>query len=134
VAELSRTHELIVDAVTTLLTSGGHRDEVDSLLYAAMGHTRRRTYGALTDDKNASIQVTEFIRENFDQWRTDVAIGWRKNERAEPSAFEPKTIKDRIRATVRERVRGGFENFMIWASPEEQHLLLSIFEVWQSNG
>lgn len=134
VTELSRTHELIVDAVTSMLTTGGHRDDVDSLIYAAMGHTRRRTYGVSADDWNEhSDKITEYVHDEHLSWRTDLAIGWRKNERAEPSAFEPETIKDRIRATVRERVRRGFENFMSTAAPEEQRLLQSIFEVWESS-
>ena len=36
----------VVEAVAELLTSGGHQDDVDGLLYAAMAHQRRRRFRA----------------------------------------------------------------------------------------
>jgi hypothetical protein len=47
---LSRTHTMVIDAVTEMLHSGGNPDDVDALLRAAMSHTRRRYLGRWTDD------------------------------------------------------------------------------------
>jgi hypothetical protein len=40
---MTRTHEMIVDAVTEILTSGGHQDDVDGLIYAAISRAPRPT-------------------------------------------------------------------------------------------
>jgi hypothetical protein len=134
-AELSRTHELIVDAVTTMLSSGGHPGDVDSLLYAAMAHTRRRTYGGagLDDQKELDKRVSDFVHDKREDWKHDLVAAWRKNKREETGAFEPKSITDRIRFNVRESLIGEFDSFMGDASPEEQRFMLGVFNGYFSN-
>jgi hypothetical protein len=134
-AELSRTHELIVDAVTTMLSTGGHPADVDSLLRAAMAHTRRRTleHCGVHDQAEAAREASKFIGEEYQEWKHDLVAAWRKNRRKEPGAFEPETITDRIRFNVRDTLTDQFEEFMGEASPEEQRFLSEVFLGWDSS-
>lgn len=135
-SRLSRTHELIIDAVTTMLTMGGHRDDVEGLLTAAMAHTRRRTFvkgvGLEDDDEKVAEVIADFVNSDFDDWKQDLVFAWRKNKRNDPPAFEPKTITDRIRANVREELTDQFEKFMGTASPEEQRFLAEVLVDYES--
>jgi hypothetical protein len=127
--ELSKTQELIVDAVTELLTHGGDKGDVNLLLSAAMGHTRRRTVSRNTDDKEQiEKHVLDFIETNMGEWKTDLAIAWRRNRRPDRAAAEATTLTERIRTNTREKVRGAFEEFIIDAAYEEQVLMLNVLE------
>jgi hypothetical protein len=125
---LSRTHELITDAVAELLTHGGHTDDINLLTYCTMAHTRRRTLGRLVEDPaKLGKLIQEFIESDMGDWKTDLALAWRQNKRAEPPAFVPATVTDRIRANVREDLIDQFKDFMSQASPEEQRFLYEVF-------
>jgi hypothetical protein len=128
---LSRTDALIADAVVQLLTYGGHREDVHLLTRCAMVHTRRRTFGCLVDDP-ATIRklLEEFIESDMAHWKADLALAWRRNKRADPQAFEPETITERIRANVRDELRGHFEHFIKDAPPEESRFLDSVYGYW----
>ncbi|HWE52471.1 MAG TPA: hypothetical protein VG273_21935 [Bryobacteraceae bacterium] len=126
-ADLTRTHELIVDAVTAILSTGGHPDDVTTLLHAAMSHTRRRTFEPFDcTAEETGEAITKFIRENFDNWKYDLITGWRKHERLELPAVDPKSITDRIRANTREAVWAHMYSFMSDSSPEEQRFLMDV--------
>jgi hypothetical protein len=125
--ELSQTHELIIDAVADLLTQGGHSDDIDSLLYAAMAHTRRRTYSRCCDDAvEVDGHASDFVRKNLSDWKTDLAIGWRRNRRGLRPDVDQKTISERIRFNTRERIWDSFEDFMSRAGFEDQALMLNV--------
>jgi hypothetical protein len=62
-----------------------------------MAHTRRRTFSSLDDAHRVKALVAEFTNEDFDRWKTDLSIAWRKNKRAEQPAFDPETVKERNR-------------------------------------
>jgi hypothetical protein len=131
--DLTRTHELIVDAVTTMLTHGGHPDDVDTFLHAVMAHTRRRTFSQLVDDEaQMGTYVQKFIREQFNEWKTDLTVGWRKNKFPEQPQVTATSVTDRIRMNVRETVEGQFVGFMNEASPEEIRFLNEVFTDWDS--
>jgi hypothetical protein len=124
---LSQTQELITDAVTAMLTHGGHRDDVDRLVRAAMSHTRRRTYTNLIDDPAELNKVAaDFIRDDFDEWKEDLAATWKQNRRPERAEAKAKTITERIRANTRERVTELFDEFMTKATFEAQTLLINV--------
>jgi hypothetical protein len=132
-ADLTRTHELIIDAVTTLLTTGGHTEDVDSLLYSAMSHTRRRTFSGFTEDQDEIARVIrEFIKADFDNWKHDLVTAWRKNRRPDMPHVEPHSITERIRANTREDLASSFEDFMQQASPEEMRLMHAVMMDWES--
>ncbi len=128
--DMMRTHEMIVEAVTEMLTTGGHQDDVDGLIYATMAHQRRRLFGRLDSSPKVDESVKKFIDSDFAKWKTDLMVTWRKNERSEQPHLEPKSITDRIRANFREMAIGSFENFMSSASPEEIRLLWSVLNNW----
>jgi hypothetical protein len=131
-ADLTRTHELIVDAVTEMLSTGGHSEDVDSLLYAAMSHTRRRTSGGLADQREVDRIVQEFIKTDLDDWKHDLVTAWKKNRRPEMPHVEPHSITERIRANTRENLESDFEDFMQQASPEEMRFLHAVMMDWES--
>lgn len=122
-ADIPRTHELIVDAVTEMLTRGGHPDDVDGMLRATMAHTRRRTAPESNQD---GPHIAEFIREKFNKWKHELIIAWSKNKKVEAPAFEANTISDRIRVNARESLWLQFATFMDQATPEEIRFLLEI--------
>ena len=129
----SRTHGLIIDAVAEILTHGGAPDDVTMLLCATMGHTRRRTFRNFdVSPTDLKTEVDKFLRDNIGEWRTDLAIGWRKNNRSEVPAVEATTIRDRIMANVRQQVLVYFRHFMDSASPEELWLLREVLCIWDS--
>ena len=113
------------------LSTGGHPDDVDSLLHAAMAHTRRRTTSDHCDDPGK--HVSGFLRDHYEEWKHDLVAGWRKNRHNAPGAFEPKSITDRIRANVREDAAANFESFLETASPEEIRLMENILLDRESN-
>jgi hypothetical protein len=118
---LGQTQELIIDAVTAMLTHGGHRDDVVRLVRSAMSHTRRRTYTDLIDDPAKLDRVAaEFIREDFGEWKEDLAATWKENRRPERAEAEAKTITERIRVNTRERVTDLFDEFMTTATFESR--------------
>jgi hypothetical protein len=130
---MTRTHELIVDAVTAMLTRGGHRNDVDMLLRAAMAHTRRRTYDSFDADESvASDAAAKFISTHYEDWRQDLVTVWRKNKLNPVPVLEPKSITDRIRANVRETLAGMFEEFLAVSSPEEQRFFLDVLRSFSS--
>lgn len=132
-ADMTRTHELIVDAVTTMLTSGGHGDDVELLIYATMSHTRRRTFDDFTDSEEMKQRLEKFITDDFGDWKHDLVAFWRKNKRVGlPAAIEPKSITDRIRYNVREHLHASFLEFMGMASPEEQRFMLNVLQNYWS--
>jgi hypothetical protein len=116
-SDMTRTHEMIVEAVTEMLTSGG-------FIRAAMAHHHRRFFGR---DVNEGVKT--FIQSDFLRWKTDLMITWRKNERPDRAYF-PKSITDRIRANFREALKGNFESFMARSSPEEQRFLYGVLSNW----
>ncbi len=129
--DMTRTHEMIVEAVTEMLTTGGHEDDVDRLIYATMAHQRRRLFSCFrSPEPEAGESVKRFLATDFAKWKTDLMITWRKNEMPSQPHLEPKSITDRIRANFREMARGSFENFMSGASPEEIRLLWSVLDNW----
>lgn len=125
--QLSRTHEMIIDAVTSLLSHGGHPDDVAALTRAAMAHTRRRTVSAFCDDAgDINKRAMEFIDDRIDEWKEDLAAAWKENRRLERAEAEAKTITERIRVNTRESVTEHFDDFMLKASFEEQVLMLNV--------
>jgi hypothetical protein len=134
--ELPRTHEMIIDAVADLLTHGGHADDANSLICASISHIERRAYEkgiGIKDQKVISEAISHAIHEFHGEWKTDLAIGWRKNRRPEtPPAFAAPTITGRIRANSRERMDDLLLKFAGSAAPEEQHLMIEILQVWDS--
>ncbi|HWF08033.1 MAG TPA: hypothetical protein VG297_06190 [Bryobacteraceae bacterium] len=130
-AALTRTHELIADAVAEMLTCGGHDEEVDAMIRAAMAHTRRRFFGRLIDDKaKLGATIENFNPDAFSEWKTDLMIAWRKNEWPGPPQIECGSISALIRANFREALKGSFDNFIASASPEEIRLLWAVLNNW----
>jgi hypothetical protein len=129
---LSTTHELIIDAVSDLLTHGGFVEDVDGLIHSAMAHTQRRVLTPICKGQPAEIdkRATGYIRENFDQWKADLAIAWRANKRPEQPGFEAKTISQRIRASRRDQLLDRFGDFMRQATPEELYIMSDVLWLW----
>jgi hypothetical protein len=81
---MPHTLELMLDAVTAMLTTGGHPEDVDRLLRATMAHTRRRTYSGFGSVGNEADKGTkEFIQTHINEWKNDLAAFWSRNCRAE---------------------------------------------------
>jgi hypothetical protein len=131
---LPSTQELIIDAVSDLLTHGGFVDDVDGLIHLAMAHTRRRELGHILEGQPAEIdkRAAGYVSENFDHWKADLAIAWRTNKRPEQPGFEAKTISDRIRASRRDTLLSRFGDFMRQATPEELYIMSDILWIWDS--
>lgn len=118
--ETSQTHELVIEAVSTMLSRDSDSRDVDMLLTAAMRHIRRRTFAPLIDDQGeVDDRVGAFVQKEFADWKADIVAEWRKN-RARPEE-EPTldTITAKLRENTRQEVIGNFESFLSQASPEE---------------
>jgi hypothetical protein len=126
-ADMSRTHELVLDAVTAMLTTGGHPEDVDRLLRSTMAHTRRRTYSGFGSVGDAADKGNkEFVQNHINEWKIDLAVFWSKNRRAERPEDAKETFTQIIRANTREKVWGLFEEFMANGSVDEQVLMLNV--------
>ena len=127
--ETSQTHELVIEAVATMLSRDSDSRDVDMLLTAAMRHIRRRTYSDLTDDQSEiDARAEEFVQKDFADWKADVVAEWRKNRttpEAESSSLD--TITAKLRENSRQVVIGSFEAFLSQASPEEIRFLREVF-------
>jgi hypothetical protein len=132
---LGPAHEKIIDAVSDMLTHGGHEDDVDTLLVAAMSHIERRGLGELFSDDPARRNqiIARRISLVLAGWKTDLAAAWLANKRPDRAEFQAKTISERIRAREREVLIDRFEDFLGTATPEELRLLSAIFAA-RNNG
>ena len=127
--ETSQTHELVIDAVATMLSFDSDSRDVDTLLVAAMRHIRRRTFAPMIDDHGEIDALAEdFVRKNFADWKADIVAECRKN-RAKPEAapLSLDTVTTKLRENARRMVIGGFEEFLSRASPEEIRFLHEVF-------
>lgn len=125
--EMPRTHELVLDAVTAMLTTGGHSEDVDRLLRSTMAHTKRRTCAGINMKGNeADKTAKEFVQAHIDAWKIDLAAFWSKNQRAPRPEEAKETFTQIIRANLRENVWSYFKEFMAAATVEDQRLMLSV--------
>jgi hypothetical protein len=132
--ETSQTHELVIDAVATMLSFDSDSRDVDMLLTAAMKHTRRRTFTSFNcNQAEIDARAEEFAREELADWKADIVGEWRKNRNLlSEEAASVKTITDKIRENARRILIGSFEYFMSQASNEEIRFLANVFMLWDS--
>ena len=130
--ETSQTHELVIDAVATMLSLDSDSRDVDMLLIAAMRHIRRRTFADLYDDeKELNIMVDKFVDRDFVDWKADIVGEWRKNRNLTPERSSAlNTITAKIRENARRLLIGSFDVFMVQASPEEIRFLFEVLNNW----
>jgi len=129
-AGLNTTQEKIIDAVSEMLAHGGHPDNIEQLLRASLGHRFRReledSFKDLPEDRERVI--TRWLAEGLGEWKTDLAIAWRANQRADRPEIEPKTFSERIRAQSRDVLIEHSEEFLRSAEPEEIQVLVEILD------
>jgi hypothetical protein len=125
---LNETQELIIDAVSEMLAHGGHEDDVEMLIEAAMRHLEHRQLDYLFNDKPEERQriMERRINEGFNGWKTDLAIAWHANKRKEFPETAAKTVSEQIRAFGREVLNDRLEEFLRDATPEETRLLSEV--------
>jgi len=133
--EMNPTQELIVNAISDMLTHGGHEEDVDSLIVTAMTHLEHRQLDYLFNDKPEERKplIDRRINAGFEGWKTDLAIAWRANKRKEFPESDAKTISEQIRTNGRDLLNDDFEEFLRDATPEETRLLTSILNT-RNNG
>lgn len=132
--EFNRTQEIIIDAVSDMLTAGGHQDSLDALVMACADHYTRRVWTSLINDPN---KLDERLREQRaglePEWRFNLQVAIRVNKRLpEPKRIEPSDVSARIREAVREDVMDYFAWFLEQASWEEMHFMNDVLLDWSS--
>jgi hypothetical protein len=120
VKTIATVQQKIIDACAEMIAKGGHDDDVNAIIRAAIRHKFRsvRCGGTIARD----------VLENFDQWRKELKSQWPKNG-AVPEALTSKTVADCIRFNVRGELRDCFERFLGSADPEEIWFLLRVMSM-----
>ena len=127
----TQTFAMVIDNVSDLLYHGGTREDVESLINAAMSHRIRRELSDTFEDKPEELDkiVTRRLFDHQNEWRTDLAvISCRKGFGGTAQSVTPATISQSIRARYRDVLWERFEAFMNKATPEEILILDAIFQ------
>jgi hypothetical protein len=125
----------ITEAVSEILATGANENVLESLLINAIEHITRRTYerGIGTDDKDVIDKaINREIGHHLNPWKQDIMAEWRRNRRQPPTAIEPKTITERIRANDRNMLESQMEEFLGGAVPEEVRFLRDVLVDWEN--
>ena len=127
---LTPFQEHICDLAGDLILNGGHEDEINSLIYACMGHEWRRRFPD-QDPARQEHSLARYTNRWISDWYRKLSRHW-PEEPGDGPAKEPDTaaeqsVSERIRSTVREDLKDRFEEFLGAANPEELRLLRDVF-------
>jgi hypothetical protein len=127
--ELTPVQTLICDEIADMLIHGGHKEDTDCMVWAALLNMHRRHFGALYDtDKERDDRARETARCDYPDCTAELTMEWKRNKRPEQPNAEPKPAAERIRAQVIDTLREEFDWFLIKGTPEEHRLLLDILQ------
>jgi hypothetical protein len=125
---LTNLQALIADEVADMLTRGGHEDEINDLLWAALGHKCRKQWSVFFDDvEKVDGLVRKFTPQEVAGSKAELEAEWRRNSRAPTEeTTEPATASQRIRARLVNQMRERFESFVMDGNPMEHWVLSEI--------
>jgi hypothetical protein len=136
--ELLPVQQLIADEVADMLVHGGHESDIESLIFAALGHLHSRTYlqihhklGQWNDMECRDLAEPLIIR-HAPEWKADLSAAWVENLRAEPRP-EPADVVGLLRERVMDRLRTEFEEFLTHGSPEDHRLMVDVLNGVSNN-
>ena len=136
--ELMPIQQLICDEVADMLIHGGHERDIESLIFAALGHLHFRKQLNLYD--NTDQQHSPKCREKAEtraardaaNWKAELQAAWVQNLRCIPRP-EPTDAVGCIREHVIDELRSYFESFLVNGLPEDHRLLRDVLGFLEGN-
>lgn len=131
--ELMPIQQLIADEVSDMLLHGGHSGDIESLLFAALGHYYFRMFLATAgrsgqwEDAECRESAETCVIKSLPTWKNKLTSAWVENLRTTPKPT-PIDVVGRIRAGVMDDLRDAFGEFLSQGSPEDHRLLLLILQ------
>jgi len=131
--KLSEFQELVCETVGDLILRGGHEDEINKILDAAIGHYYRRMFprSKMGDcPQQETDRVNKFIEDRYDDWHRKLAREWPAPAQVKD---EPplKGVVARVYATLRTDLQERLDDFMSEAGADDKYLLRDILMDWE---
>ena len=124
-------HDMTCDAVSDLLTAGGHDQDVTDLIQLSIRHLERRSFGTgwrQMEGDELTTRLQRALEHGVPKWKKSLEAVWKQREEKPEQAVAPKTITDRIRSNVRKNVEDALTTFLDSAGPEEMRFMNAVLE------
>src|SRR5438552_18777989 len=95
VGELTSIQEQLADIVGDIILHGGHSEEVDPLLYAAVAHSWKMRFSNNSDYPKLNDDAQEWAQKHWENWKQRLIRSW-------PDPHDHKEGKRAVSNTVTE--------------------------------